>query len=273
MSRHKIGNVKSAKVFCQDRDKHKDTIELIEKNLRMAGILVYGAEDYNSIVDLIIAYGGDGTMMRATNIETYDPVVLGINGGNLGFLTAYNNDNWHHAVADIVEGKLFYEDRLRLDIALHTKGGMMCQSVFNDIYIKHGENPRLLNLNVRINDQDASTVAGDGIIVSTPSGSTGYNLGARGPIISSGTNVMAITPICPHSLTNLPMITSELIKITFVGPNDAEAYITFDGVKWAAKLEPGDYVEAKKSRRFSKIVPPENSVFKALQKKMNWSTV
>ncbi len=278
MRRHRVTykptEVKAAKVFCQDREKHLEVIEKIEKMLHLARYMVCNPEgNINSeLIDLVVSYGGDGTMMRAANLHR-NAIIVGINAGHLGFLTAYNSNEWEQFFVDLSESNLFYEERLRLDVALHTQSGMVTQSVFNDVYIKHGENPRLLNLNVKINEQNASTVGGDGIIVSTPSGSTGYNLAARGPIISSGTDVFAITPICPHSLTSLPMITSELTRVTFVGPSNAEAYVNYDGVKHKVRLRPGDYIEVKKSSDFSKIIPPANSVFEALQKKMNWSTV
>jgi NAD+ kinase len=226
-------------------------------------------------VDLVIALGGDGTLLRASRwaAEAEVPVV-GINLGDLGFLTAFHGDQITPALEAAVRGELAWEPRLRMQIEVQRGDRVRVrETACNDAYIKHGDVPRLLLLATEISGSHMATYKADGLIVSTPMGSTAYNLAAGGPIVAPGTEVLTITPICPHSLTHRPVVVSReaSVHITYAGPSDiSAAFLTVDGQK-GVELELGDRVVITAAPGPLKLVPPNFSVFRVLATKLGWN--
>jgi NAD+ kinase len=226
-------------------------------------------------VDLVIALGGDGTLLRASRWAASAGIpVLGINLGELGFLTAYHGEEMGAGLQAAIDGTLAWEPRLRMNVEVRRDQRVVVHEVAcNDAYIKHGDVPRLLQLATSIGGSHMATYKADGLIVSTPMGSTAYNLAAGGPIVAPGTEVLTITPICPHSLTHRPVVVSKGadIRITYAGPSDiSAAFLTVDGQK-SVELELGDQVTITAAHEPLKLCPPNFSVFRVLATKLGWN--
>ena len=226
-------------------------------------------------VDLALALGGDGTLLRASRwVSDHGVPLLGVNLGDLGFLSAYGKDGLEQALEDAVEGRLYWEPRLRMHVQI-VRGGevVLRDTCSNDAYVKHGAIPRLLWLDTEVGFRAMAAYRTDGLIVSTPLGSTAYNLAAGGPILAPGTHALILTPICPHSLTHRPVVLSadDPVSITYLGPTDvSEAFLTIDGQRTVA-LEIGDRVEIRRSSDPLRMVAPANTVFEVLAHKLGWA--
>lgn len=225
-------------------------------------------------LDLVVALGGDGTFLRASRVAAGSDVpVVGVNLGDLGFLSAYRKEELVNCLADAVAGQLSWEPRLRMVVEVHRDGQVMSAQAVNDVYIKHGEIPRLLRMGCRIAGRHMATYKADGLIICTPLGSTAYNLAAGGPIVDPGASAFTIAPICPHSLTHRPVVTSAAneIEITYSGPSDvSSAFINADG-QWSFELAVGDVIRVREADRPLRMVPGSASVFQVLAVKMGWS--
>ncbi len=227
-------------------------------------------------LDLAVALGGDGTLLRLGRwMGEHDVPVLGINLGDLGFLTAFASSELEEAVARAVAGTLRWEPRQRIRLALIRDGRAIGDEVAcNDVYVGHGALPRMLHLETRVGGEHMATYRADGLIVATPTGSTAYNLSAGGPIVLSGTDTFTITPICSHSLTHRPVVSParKTIEIVFRGPARVDrALLSVDG-QWTIELRRGDLVRVRPDPRPLRLVPPQVSVFDVLAAKLGWST-
>lgn len=228
-----------------------------------------------SDLDLMIALGGDGTLLRASRwVADLSIPVLGVNLGDLGFLSAYGSDQLVDGLTDAVEGRLAWEPRLRMAVEVHRGGELFAtETAVNDVYIKHGQIPRLLRLDTRVRGHALARYKADGLIVTTPLGSTAYNLAAGGPIVAPGTDVFTITPICPHSLTLRPVVVSarDGVTVTWAGPTgESDGYLNADG-QWKVPLQLGDEIRMCAAQIPLRLVPPEASVFDVLTAKLHWS--
>jgi NAD+ kinase len=242
------------------------------------GVTGIGADDAKALagLDLMIALGGDGTLLRASRwVADHGVPVCGVNLGDLGFLSAYGRESLQVALEDALEGRLAVEPRLRMRIDVYRNGRLHAtDTASNDAYVKHGEIPRLLRMATYIGEQFMATYRADGLIICTPLGSTAYNLAAGGPIIEPGTGAFTVTPICPHSLTLRPVVASAEaeIKLIYEGPRDvSSAFLTSDG-QWSLELELGDEILIRRADVALRLVPPLTSVFEVLSTKLGWSS-
>jgi NAD+ kinase len=225
--------------------------------------------------DLAIALGGDGTLLRAARwVADHGIPVMGINLGHLGFLAAYSAPSLVDALQAAADGRLVWEARLRMKVSVRREDDEIArENGCNDCYVKHGELPRMLRMCTTIGGAKMADYRADGIIVCTPMGSTAYNLAAGGPIVEPGTDTFTITPICPHSLTHRPVVTSanEPIGIAYLGPHEAgPATLSVDG-QWSVPLQVGDEVEITRADRPLQLVPPQSTVYEVLGHKLGWS--
>ncbi|MFO0637299.1 MAG: NAD(+)/NADH kinase [Nannocystaceae bacterium] len=232
------------------------------------------ADELGAGIDLAIAVGGDGTLLRAARWLGEHPIpLLGVNLGNLGFLAAYGAAELGEAVRAAIAGELVWQPRLRMQVEVwRLDERRATQTGCNDTYVKHGELPRMLQLRTSIGGNFAAGVRADGLIVSTPMGSTAYNLAAGGPIVDSDTDTWTLTPICPHTLTHRPVVTraDHAITIEYVGPDDAgAATLSVDG-QWGFPLHVGDRVEIRRAEAPLRLVPPRATVFDVLAHKLGW---
>ena len=228
-------------------------------------------------LDLVISIGGDGTFIHASSVATrFDVPLLGINAGTLGFLTAYSKKEINPGLNSLLRGALTYESRTRIYCEHYRSGRKMGEyEVFNDIIVKTGANPRLLDLGISVGGKSVVRYKADGVVVCTPSGSTAYNMACGGPILSYGSGVFGVTPICANGLTNRSMVFGEsegYIEVEYLGSEDSDAILVADG-QTGGTLQVGDKVIIMPSRVASKVVPPDENVFAVLKEKMDWSQI
>lgn len=227
-----------------------------------------------NMVDWAVVLGGDGTLLGAARkICRYGIPILGVNLGGLGFLTGIPLKRLYPAIEMILKGQLEVESRLMLETKVLRKGEEVCRfQVLNDVVINKGALARIIDLDVYINDQFLTTFRADGLIVSTPTGSTAYNLSAGGPILYPSMANFILTPICPFTLTNRPIILpdSDKIHIKMGKESEEEVSLTFDG-QVGFDFHHGDKVMIYKSKEMTKLIkPPDQNYFEILRAKLMW---
>lgn len=265
-----IKNIKKVLMYSQDPKYNFNEIisYLAKKDIDSRSVI---NNIVNSGFDAVLTFGGDGTFLRGANIaEELDIPVIGFNHGHLGFLCSFPKEMEDIGLEKLINEELHYSTRSRLLITRDNTEAENSFTAFNDLVLKHGESGRLLDLAISINGEPVTRYTADGLIVSTPAGSTGYNLGAGGPIITSNSKCFIVTPICPHSLTNRPIVFGENDELSIKLLNDAETYLRYDGIH-AEKVEYGESIFVTKASRTSKVVAPHANIFHTLQEKMNWS--
>ena len=222
---------------------------------------------------LLIVFGGDGTMLRVVR-ETAGvrTPILGLNAGGLGFLTAVRARELPHALEQIWAGEFTFETRPLIEAKGQGRGQYINQNAFNDFVISRGLVSRLIDLEVSVDDQMLTRYRCDGLIVSSPTGSTAYSLSAGGAIVSPSAEVFALTPICPHTLSNRSVIVSlrSVVKVRVTGES-ASTTFTADG-QVQNELQPGDVITIRRSRQSVKLLRLNgSSFFGTLRQKLHWS--
>lgn len=223
-------------------------------------------------VDFVITLGGDGTILGvAREIVEYEIPILGVNLGHLGFITEVEIKELFYALEKVLNGDYNIEKRIMLHAQVITKGKEVKSFyALNDICITRGYLSRMVKLNTYINNDFVDIYNSDGLLVSTPTGSTAYSLSAGGPIVNPTLNVMLITPICPHSLKSRTLVVSENDKIDIHVDGDSGdvIYITADGQE-GYKLLSGDVVKVKKlEKSLSLIKVLDRSFYDILRNKL-----
>lgn len=224
-------------------------------------------------VDLLLVFGGDGTILRVVaEIDGSQTPILGINVGRLGFLTAVPTQDLSAALKKIWNRDFFVERRSLIEAAAEcsTKPVTMC--ALNDIVISHGAASRVIDLDVSVDGEPLTRYRGDGLIVSSPTGSTAYSLAAGGPIIRPDANVFSITPICAHALSNRSLVVGldSTIKVKLATEN-VETIVAADGHLETA-LAVGDVVTIRRSARVVNLLHPGGfSFFETIRRKLHWS--
>ena len=235
-------------------------------------------QSYSNIpgeVECVIVLGGDGTMLHASRlIAPHDLPVVGVNLGTLGFLTEIEMSHLSEGIDDLLNDRFHIEERMMLEGCIfHRDISCYRLSALNDIVITRSGFSRIISFKIIVNGELLDVYAADGVIISTPTGSTGYNLSAGGPIVNPEANVILITPVCPHSLQAKSIVLGEWdtieIHIQKVRKTQLEeALVTFDG-QVAERLNPGDIIKIHKSRKVAKVVKvQENSFYHTLRVKV-----
>lgn len=233
----------------------------------------YPAGSIPAMVNLIIVLGGDGTLISvAREVGDLRTPILGVNLGSLGFLTEITLDEIYPVLEQVVRGEFSVSSRLMLE-AVVRRGGKEAGRfrVLNDVVINKGALARIIDMEVRVDDDYLTTFKADGLIIASPTGSTAYNLAAGGPIIYPGLHCLVVTPICPHMLTNRPILVSDeaIIKVE-VKFQDEDVVFTADG-QVGMPLRAGDVVELRKSRANTLLVKsPARDYFEVLRTKLHW---
>jgi NAD+ kinase len=223
-------------------------------------------------VDLLLVFGGDGTMLRvAREIAGCRTPMLGINVGGLGFLTAVPSSEMPSALKCVWNGAFDFESRVLLQANGRANGRIVDQSALNDIVISRGIASRLIELDVCVDGSQLTRYRCDGLIISSPTGSTAYSLAAGGAVVFPTAEVMALTPICPHTLSNrsliLPM--SAKIDVTVVSPRPA-TILSVDG-QMVSELSSGDMITIRRSRRSVSLTHLTGTSFcDTLRRKLHW---
>jgi NAD+ kinase len=224
-------------------------------------------------IDLVISMGGDGTMLRcARECAPKQIPIFGINCGTLGFLAAAEKEELTAALDALLAGKYISHKRLLLQAVVKTSQNTKIFTAFNDVVL-HSANLRTFYVNATFNGTKMPSYFGDGVIVSTPTGSTAYSLAAGGPIVEPNVEVIVITPICPHSLHQRPMVlpATGLLQLSpsFKNKEDG-AIVSFDG-QLNLPLEPGAVLELSRAPHAVELLTlPQRGFFDVLHKKLSW---
>jgi len=229
--------------------------------------------DIPKLVDVILVFGGDGTFLGvAREACKYGTPILGINLGGLGFLTEVTIEELYPMMERIIDGDYEVEDRQMLITSIRRgKKNIGTYEVLNDVVINKGALARIIDLAIYIEDSHVTTYKADGIILATPTGSTAYSLSAGGPIVHPGIPVTIITPICPHTLTNRPLVVSSEMKVEIkVTTQEPDTYLTLDG-QIGVRLKTGDLIEVKRTDTSVKLIKsPFRDFFSILKTKLMW---
>ena len=231
------------------------------------------AERFSSEADLIVVLGGDGTMISTARlIGDSEVLVLGVNYGSLGYLTYFRIEEMFPALEAIFEGKYAKDARVMLT-AEHMRGDNLLAKgrVLNDVVINKAALARIIEIDVSLNGLFVNSFRSDGLIVSTPTGSTAYNLSAGGPIIYPSMNAVVLTPICPFTLTNRPIVVPDDAQIELQLLNENEGVVlTLDG-QIGYTMQAQDRVIIRKSQTTFNLVQPQNrNYFDVLRNKLKW---
>ncbi len=248
-----------------------------ERTASVLGCFHYASHDeIKDEADLLIVLGGDGTLISTNRIISGKNIpILGINLGRLGFLTETKVDEALDTIKKVLSGKYKYDNRMKLYSEIFNNGEKVFETeVLNDIVINKGALARIIDIEVSIDGQFVNLYRADGLIVSTPTGSTAYTLAAGGPIIYPTLHSIVITPICPHSLTHRPIVVhddSEL-KIRILN-DDEKVFITYDG-QIGRKMSLKEEIYIRKSPQPLKlIVSQKRNYFALLKEKLGWGSI
>ncbi|MDQ3178957.1 MAG: NAD(+)/NADH kinase [Acidobacteriota bacterium] len=231
------------------------------------------AEAFKTDVDLIVVLGGDGTMISTARLTgNREVLVLGINYGSLGYLTEFRIEEMFPALEAILEGNYEIDRRVMLDVEhLRDAEGLAAGRVLNDVVINKAVLARIIEIEVNLDGLFVNSFRADGLIVATPTGSTAYNLSAGGPIIYPSMNAIVLTPICPFTLTNRPIVVPDAAEINLRLRNKSDGVVlTLDGQIGYA-VQTGDCISIRKSATtFNLIQPPNRNYFDVLRNKLKW---
>lgn len=223
--------------------------------------------------DLAIVLGGDGTMLNAARqLARHEVPLVGVNQGRLGFLTDIARDEMLTCLDDLLAGRFVAEDRMLLGAEVWRDGQCIATNLaLNDVVVDKGSIGRLIEFELFIDREFIYSLRSDGLIVSTPTGSTAYSLSADGPILHPQVSGIALVPLCPHSLTNRPILVGDRneIEIRIVRATDSRVH--FDG-QVTFDLRPEDLVRISRSGHSIRLLhPPGYSYFAMLRQKLHWS--
>lgn len=225
-------------------------------------------EDY----DLVVVLGGDGTLLSVARTLAGAVPILGVNLGNLGFLTEINRGELYPAMVQVLSGRFRTEKRSLFDVELRREGGGTLQyRVLNDAVINKSALARIIQLTLLIDGHLVARFRADGLILSTPTGSTAYNLSAGGPILSPLLGVAVLTPICPHALSLRPMVVPDTsrIEVTLETPRE-EVYLTLDGQEGTSMGYRDTITVTRSSAAVKLIKVAERTFYDNLRGKLRW---
>ena len=226
-----------------------------------------------SQADLLIVLGGDGTLLSVARLEGIASIpVLGINLGGLGFLTETLKEETFEVLEKVVGGDFVTEKRMMLKATVYRNDEIISESnVLNDIVINKGALARIIDLETYIDGGYLTTFKADGLILSTPTGSTAYSLAAGGPVVHPSLNSIILNPICPRTLTNRPLVVPDDVTIRVIlKATKQDVHITLDG-QIGIPLRGEDMIEAQKAASFIHLVnSPLTTYFELLRTKLRW---
>jgi NAD+ kinase len=257
---------------------HENKVKiLLEKeaaDLAATPAAAHTIKDIGKAADLIIVLGGDGTILRvAREMDGSATPLLGVNLGNLGFLTSIRGDRLKSAIREILRGEYHVSERQTLQATL-LRGGKRKEAhrALNDVVVSRGALSRIVRLRLSVDGELLTEYVCDGMIFATATGSTAYSLSAGGPIMVPTARALIITPICPHALSNRSVIAGKNSVVRCqVMSAASELLLTVDG-QVQLRMEVGDEVEVCQSSRIVQLVTPKNhSYFDVLREKLKWS--
>jgi len=233
----------------------------------------YDRKEIPSLVEVVLVLGGDGTMLSVNRLVADKGIpVLGVNLGSLGFLAEVNKEDIFTSVEKMLAGGCRVEERLMLKALIQRKGKTIEEyRVLNDVVINKGALARIIDLETFIDKTYVTTFKADGLIISTPTGSTAYSLSAGGPILYPTLESIVITPICSHTLTNRPIVLPDEVVIEIgLKSLSEDVFLTLDG-QVGCSLKPDDIIEIRKAKYKARLlIPGEKGYFDVLRTKLKW---
>lgn len=244
----------------------------VRLGIEAAGILGWGGGlERNDLVaecGLIVVIGGDGTFLSVAPAAVKHGVpIAGFNLGTLGFLTELGTDSIQTALEKLLSSEMRVSERKVLRVEI----GDSRYLALNDVVTSKGNIARIIQLELKVNHSHIAHIRADGLIISTPTGSTAYSLSAGGPIVNPEVNALVITPICAHSLTLRPLVVPDGLRLTVTrDENESEVFVTIDGQK-VLPMKAGQAIHVSvDERRLKMIESPEINYFRLLSEKLNW---
>lgn len=224
-----------------------------------------------SNADLLITFGGDGTLLSVARHAPPGVPIMGVNMGTLGFLTEIRIEEFPTVLDRVLEGQFQSENRTTLDVVLQGGPAKHSYRVINDAVINKSALARIVEMRVSVGGQFVSAFRADGLIVSTPMGSTAYNLSAGGPIIYPTVGAIVLTPICPHMLSNRPIVLPDDLEVEIgIITGNTEIFLTLDGQE-GLPVAAGERVTVRKSRETVTFVQsPSKNYYAVLRTKLKW---
>jgi NAD+ kinase len=245
-------------------------IELFKLNKKYCQVV--DLQDLPRVSDLMVAMGGDGTMLAVARlVGKWQKPIIGINLGGLGFLTEIAVEELYQKMDKIIQGEYKIEKRMVLTARVFRNHEHHNYFALNDMVLERGGSSRVIDVDVTVNGEYFNTYISDGIIVSTPTGSTAYSLSSWGPIVDPSLESIILNSICPHALTVRPTVFPESSNIVLkVKSQDSEAILSVDGQQ-TVNIVSGTSVEVKKGDFYINLVTlPGHSFFKLLRHKLQW---
>ena len=267
--------LRSVEQFCKQKKRKIltfDTIGLLKKPVNPSVLLA------NKKPRLALSLGGDGTLLTAARyVLDFDIPLLGINLGGLGFLAGAEENSWQQTLEDALNNKLIEEERPVLEATIDAKGKKTIRTAINDCVIRSGKSPRMLELEIHFEGSSLkSRFHGDGIIVATPTGSTGYALSAGGPIVEPTLNIHILVPLAAHTLTQRPLLFGAkqtlCVKLGSYHGDKVRASLAIDG-QFSQEIESGDELTVRAhAKKLLLLKQPKMDYFSLLREKLNWSS-
>jgi NAD+ kinase len=249
------------------------TLKSIPSNLMSSSLNSMQKEEIPSHAEMIIVLGGDGTLLSVARLAgSHHVPILGVNLGGLGFLTEITLEELYRVLERVIQGDFVTDERVVFNAAVFRREEKLAEFiVLNDAVINKGALARIIDIETTINGEYLTTFKSDGLIISTPTGSTAYNLSAGGPIVHPSLHCIIITPICPHTLTNRPIMIPDDVKVrAILKSKQQEVFLTLDGQQGFV-LEFADVVEVKKAEgKILLIKSPYRHYFEVLREKLKW---
>jgi NAD+ kinase len=254
----------------------KRNIELVGRSLaedEVCRVPTLSTDEFVARADLVIVLGGDGTMIAAARLLGNAEIpVLGVNYGSLGYLTDFRIEEMFPALESVLAGNYKLDRRVTLKVRHHRGENVLTESrVLNDVVINKAALARIIEIRVELDGHYVNSFRADGLIVATPTGSTAYNLSAGGPIVFPSMRAMVLTPICPFTLSNRPIVVPDEAEIRLsMETNNEEVALTLDG-QVGFELEAGDVITiSKSSSTFDLVQPTNRNYFDVLRDKLKW---
>ena len=263
--------VRTLKVWLEDRDYDVLLGPQAADAVEETGL---DRSDLAEQVDLMVVLGGDGTLLAVARLIGHRRVpILGVNLGTLGFLAEISQEEMFETLEEVLAGRFHREQRMRLEVRVHRDGAVVGEYLaLNDAVIAKTGISRLLDLEARADGVEVTAYHADGLIVSTPTGSSAYSLSAGGPLVLPGFEAVLLTPICPHTLTQRPLVlpADSGVEIRVHQTHEGDVRLTVDG-QVGCEVREGDFVSARRSEHpVELLVPPDRNRFEVMRRKLRW---
>jgi NAD+ kinase len=270
-----IAVVRDLRAWCEQRGIELRAAEAVAEQVHCAPFAVRAGELAEDL-DLLVVLGGDGTMLAAARLVGSRPIpVLGVNFGWLGYLTEFTLAELFTALDGLLEGNFRIDHRMMLQVGLKRNDQIIeTHRALNDAVVNKSALARMIELECYINEHFVNSFRADGMIIATPTGSTAYSLSAGGPIVYPSISAILLTPICPHTLSNRPVVVpgDSVVEVIFKRPGE-DVMLTIDGQR-GISLVPDDRIILLRSQTTFDLVRPTNrNYFEVLRTKLKWGTM